>query len=254
MNEKRFQGKTAFITGGARGIGKAIALRLAAEGCDVAFGYLTSRSEAKATAEEIESHGVRGLAVRGNIANSDHIKRMFEKVGDGFGGLDFFISNAAAGALKPALDLEEKDWDLSMDSIAGALLVGAKCAVPMMKERGGGAIVGMASFGAQRVIKNYAAIGAAKAAMETTIRYLAMEMATENIRVNAVSAGVTDTRSLSLFPTYDEMVQTAQQFTPSGKLTDPADVAGVVAFLCSEDARWIVGQTIIVDGGLGLRA
>ena len=254
MQTKRFQDKTAFVTGGARGIGKAIAVRLAAEGCDVAIGYLTSRNEAQATIAEIESHGVRGLAVRGNIANAEHIGKMFAKVGNEFDGLDYFVSNAASGALKPALDLEEKDWNLSMDSIARALLVGAQNAVPLMERRGGGAIIGMASFGAERVIKNYAAIGAAKAAMATTIRYLAMELTRKNIRVNAVSAGVTDTRSLALFPTYDEMVENARKFTPSGELTAASDVAAVVAFLCSEDARWVVGQTIVVDGGLGLRA
>jgi enoyl-[acyl-carrier protein] reductase III len=254
MSRKRFQGKIAFVTGGSKGLGKAIALRLASEGCNVAIGFLTGRDDARETVEQIERSGVRGLALRGNIANEDHMRRMFDTLASDLGGLDFFISNAAAGALKPAIELTDKDWQLSMDAIARALLVGAQLAVPLMEKRGGGKIVGMASMGAARVMKHYSAIGTAKAAMENLIRYLGMELIEKNINVNAVSAGVTDTRSLSLFPNRDEMVEYARKFTPSGKLTDPADVAAVVAFLCSEDARWIVGQTIIVDGGLTLRS
>lgn len=254
MELQRFKGKIAFITGGTKGLGKAIALRFAAEGSDVAVGFLTNRQDASSTIEEIEKHGVRAIAVRGNVANEVHFGRMFEKIESELGGLDFFISNAASGVLKPAIELTEKDWQMSVDSIARALLVGAQMAVPLMEKRGSGKIVGMASMGAARVMKNYSAIGAAKAAMESLIRYLGMELAPKNINVNAVSAGVTETRSLNMFPNADEMKDLARKFTPTGRLTKPEDVAGVVAFLCSEDANWIVGETIMVDGGLTLRS
>lgn len=249
---RKFEGKTAFVTGGSKGLGRAIALRLAAEGCDVAIGWLTRRQDAEETVRAIESHGVRALSLRGNIAKSEHLERMFAGIEAEYGGLDYFVSNAAAGALKPALELTADDWKLSLDSIAGALLRGAQMAAPLMRKRGGGAILAMASLGAWRVMPHYSAIGAAKAAMESMVRYLAVELAPERIRVNAVSAGVTDTRSLSLFPRAAEMMERARAMTPGGMLTNPDDVAAAAAFLLSDDARWIVGQTLVVDGGLTL--
>jgi enoyl-[acyl-carrier protein] reductase III len=251
-DQRRFSGKKAFITGASKGLGRAIALRLAREGCDVAVGWFTRRQDAEETAQAIEGQGARALLLRGNIARTDHLERMFSGIADSFGGLDYFISNAAAGALKPALELSGDDWNLSIDSIARALLTGAQLAAPLMRQRGGGAILAMASLGAWRVMPHYSAIGAAKAAMESLVKYLAVELAPQNIRVNAVSAGVTDTRSLGLFPRATEMKERARAMTPGGLLTDPDDVAAAAAFLLSEDARWIVGQTLVVDGGLTL--
>lgn len=250
----RFAGKKAFITGGSRGIGRATALRLASEGCDVAFSYFTSRDQAGQVLAELSDLDVRAFSVRGNIARQGQAEKMMEAVADEFGGLDFFISNAASGSLKPTMELEEKDWSFSHDAIATAFRDGVRHAAPLMRSRGGGKVVAMASFGATHVLQNYAAIGAAKAAMHSMVRYFAAELAGQNINVNAVSAGIVDTDSLKAFPNYDEVVAHARDRTPARRLTTPDDVAAVVAFLVSDDASWLVGETITVDGGLSLFA
>lgn len=251
---ERFKGKTAFITGGSKGIGRAIALRLASEGCNIAIGFLKNRDDAKATAQAVEEQGVRCLTLRGNIGNGEHLARMFAKIETEMGGLDFFVSNAATGVLKSAVEVSSDDWDLSMNSNAKSLLLGAQSAVPLMEKRGGGKIVAVTSIGSVRCLSQYAAVGASKAALESIVRYLAIELAEKNINVNAVSPGITDTFSLSLFPNRDEIVSKALEYTPRKRLTLPEDVASVVAFLLSDDANWIVGATIVCDGGLSLIA
>jgi enoyl-[acyl-carrier protein] reductase III len=248
----RFEGKIALVTGGTKGIGRAIALRLASEGCDVAVNFLRNRENASKVVEEIESHGVRALAVRGNVGNEEHIARIFERVETGLGGLDFFISNAAVGALKDALEVTARDWEMSQNVIARALLLASQNAVRLMKRRGGGRIVAMTSMGSLRYIPDYTAVGAAKASLEALVRYLAVELNRFNIGVNAVAGGITDTESLGYFPSREQLIEHARRFTPSGRLTRPEDIAAVVAFLLSDDAAWIVGQTIVVDGGLSL--
>ncbi len=249
---KRFEGKIALITGGTKGIGRAIALRLAGEGCDVAVNYLKNRDNAGKMVEEIEGHGVRALAVRGNVGNEEHIARMFNKVESELGGLDYLVSNAAVGALKDVMDITARDWEMSMNIIARALLLSSQNAVRLMRERGGGSIVALTSMGSVRYIPDYAAVGAAKAALESTVRYLAIELNRWNINVNAVAGGITDTESLSYFPSRDQLVEHALRLTPSGRLTKPDEIASAVAFLLSDDAKWIVGQTLVVDGGLSL--
>lgn len=252
MNSQRFEGKIALVTGGTKGIGKAIAARLAAEGCDVAVGFMRNRQDAEQAVKEMESFGVRSIALRGNVGREQHIERIFRQVEEELGGLDYFISNAATGALKPAMELTAGDWEMSLNIIARALLLGAQRAVPMMEKRGGGKIVAVTSHGSFRCIEDYTAVGAAKAALDATVRYLAVELIKKKINVNAVCPGITDTFSFSLFPRYDEMRERAIKYTPGGKLTSPEDVASVVSFLLSEDASWIVGEIVTVDGGASL--
>ena len=249
---RRFEGKIALVTGGTKGIGRAIALRLAGEGCDVAVNYLRNRENARAMTAEIEAHGVRALAIRGNVGNEEHIARIFSRLESQLGGLDFLVSNAAVGALKPAVEITSRDWEMSINIIARATLLAAQSAAGLMRARGGGAIVALTSMGSVRYIPEYAAVGASKAALESLVRYLAVELSRDNIRANAVAGGITDTESLSYFPSRERLVKHAMEYTPSGRLTSPEDIAAVVAFLLSDDARWIVGQTIVADGGLSL--
>jgi enoyl-[acyl-carrier protein] reductase III len=244
-------GKIALVTGGSRGIGRSIAIRLAEAGAHIAINYLRNRSAANETVLEIQSHGVEALAIKANVGDYENIENMLDQVKNKFGCLDILISNAASGVLKPALELTERHWHWTMDINAGTLLPLVKHSVPMMGGRGG-SIVAVSSLGSIRAIPNYAAVGASKAALESLVRHLAVELAPKGISVNAVSAGVVDTDALKHFPNRDEMMQKSIEKTPTGRLTLPGDVANVVLFLCTDLAKQIRGQTIIVDGGYSI--
>ncbi|MBN2356001.1 enoyl-[acyl-carrier-protein] reductase FabL [candidate division KSB1 bacterium] len=246
------KGKVALVTGGSRGIGRAIAVRLAEAGADVAINYLRHRAAAEETVKLIEAKGARALAIRANVGEPDNIPRMIDEIKNQFGRLDILVSNAASGVLKPAMELNEKHWHWTMDINAGTLLPLSQHAVPLMGQDGG-YIIAVSSLGSIRAIPNYAAVGASKAALESLVRHLALELAPYKVSVNAVSAGVVDTDALKHFPNRDEMLTAAREKTPTGRLTTPDDVADAVLFLCSSLAKQIQGQTIVVDGGYSIR-
>ncbi len=245
------KGKTALVTGGSRGIGRAIALRLAEAGANVAINYLRHKTAATETARAIEQRGAQALILRANVGEEEHVQRMFDEIGKNFGRLDILVSNAASGVLKPALELKLKHFHHTMDINAATLLPLAQHAVQLMGADGG-RIVAVSSLGAVRAIPNYTAVGASKAALESLVRHLAVELAPRNINVNAVSAGVVETDALRHFPNREQLLQASLERTPAGRLTTPADVADVVLFLVSDLAKMIVGQTIIVDGGYSI--
>ena len=242
-----FTGASVFVTGGSRGIGKAIALRFAGLGATrVAIGYMRSDAAAEATAEELQALGAEPVLIRGNISSD----RVLEEVGE-LGALDVLVHNAATGVIRPALETEDKHWDWTLTANARALLALARVTAPQM--RPGASIVGISSLGAQRVLENYTLVGTSKAALEALVRYLAVELAPLGIRVNAVSGGVVQTRALEHFPNREEMLRAGAD-NPVGRLVAPEDIAGAVTFLCSPEAEMIRGQTLIVDGGFSLRA
>jgi enoyl-[acyl-carrier protein] reductase III len=235
---------TAFVTGGSRGIGRAIALRLARDGAErVAIGYLRNDTAAEATADELRALGTEPVLVRGNVTS----QRVLEAVA-ALGPLDVLVHNAATGVIRPALETEDKHWDWTLNANARALLQLARVAAPQMPD--GSSIVAISSLGAQRVLENYVLVGTSKAALESLVRYLGVELA-PRIRVNAVSGGVVETGALEHFPNRDEMLA-AGAANPVGRLVTPDDIAGAVVFLCSPDADMIRGQTIVVDGGFSL--
>ncbi len=247
-------GKVALITGGGRGIGKAISLRLAQQGADIVVNYVRNQVPAEETAEAARSMGRRALTVRANVGKIEDIQRLFSQIEAELGGLDIFISNAASGFNRPAMLQKETGWDHTLNVNARALLFATQSAVPLMKARGGGSIIAITSPGSQRVLPDYVAVGASKAALESLVRYLAVELAPDNIVVNAVSPSIVETDALRHFASLSdpEVLNRAVANTPAGRLVQPEDVAGVVAFLCSPDAAMIRGQVIVVDGGLTL--
>jgi enoyl-[acyl-carrier protein] reductase III len=246
-----FSGRRALVTGGSRGIGRAIAVRLAETGFDVAVNYLRNKGPAEETAAEIQRHGRRALLLKGNVADPDSHEGMFGRLKESFGGLDVLISNAASGVIKPAMELTPRHWHWTMDINAAALLSLAQQAVPLMDERGGH-VVAVSSIGAVRAIPQYAAVGASKAALESLVRHLAVELAPRGVRVNAVSAGVVDTDALKHFPNREQILTESARRTPAGRLVEPADVANAVLFLVSPLSSMMVGQTVVVDGGYAI--
>jgi enoyl-[acyl-carrier protein] reductase III len=242
-----FQGACVLVTGGSRGIGKAIALGFARLGAArVAIGYLRSDAAAEATAEELRALGAEATLVRGNVSS----ERVLEQVAQ-LGSLDVLVHNAATGVIRPALETEDKHWDWTMTANARALLSLVRVAAPQMPS--GSSVVAISSLGSQRVLDNYTLVGTSKAALESLVRYLAVELAPRGIRANAVSGGVVDTGALDHFPNKDEMLAFGSK-NPAGRLVRPDDIAAAVAFLCSPGAEMIRGQTIVVDGGWSLRA
>jgi len=249
----RLRGKRALVTGSSRGIGSAIALSLADFKVDVAINYLRNRARAEATADEIGSRGVRSLVLKGNVANPEHVERMFDTILDRWGGLEIVVSNAASGVLRPARELTLHHFDWAMHINAAALLPITQnfLKVPANGEK---VVVAVSSLGAVRAIPNYAAVGASKAALESLVRHLAAEFAPEGLRINAVSAGTVDTDALQHFPNRDQLLDRALQRTPVGRLLEPQDIANTVVYLCTEFASMIHGQIIVVDGGYSILA
>ncbi len=242
-----FEGASVLVTGGSRGIGKAIALRFATLGASrVAIGYMRGDKAAEDTAAELTKLGVEPVLLRGNVAS----QRIADEVA-ALGTLDVLVHAAATGVMRPALETVDKHWDWTLSANARALLSLTRAAAPSMPA--GASILGISSLGSSRVLDNYSLVGASKAALEALVRYLAVELAPRGIRVNAVSAGVVETDALEHFPNKEQMLEMGAR-NPVGRIVSPEDVAACVTFLCSPEAEMIRGQTLVVDGGWSLLA
>jgi enoyl-[acyl-carrier protein] reductase III len=245
--------QVVMITGGGRGIGRAVAMRIASEKpAHVVVGYAMNHSAARETASAIQALGVPASIVGLDVASEQQLRDLFQRIKTELGRLDIFVSNAARTTFRPTLELSSRSWQKVMDMNARAFLLGSQLAAELMCLNGGGRIIGISSLGSRFYVPDYAALGAAKAVMETLARYLAVELASANINVNVVCAGFVDTASMRLAADYDRLVQHLISHTPAGRLATPEDVAGVVAFLCSPESDWIRGQTLIADGGYSL--
>ena len=191
--------------------------------------------------------GAEPILVRGNVASQRVVGELA-----GHGPFDVVVHSAATGVIRAALETEDKHWDWTLSANARAFLSLTRAVAPTMPS--GASIVAGSSLGSTRVLENYVLVGTSKAALETLVRYLAVELAPQGVRVNAVSAGVVETGALDHFPNKEKMVRESLERTPVGRLAEPEDVAGAVAYLASPDAEMVRGHTLVVDGGFSLLA
>ncbi|GGM94161.1 beta-ketoacyl-ACP reductase [Lentzea pudingi] len=248
---QRFSGKVVLVTGGARNIGRAIALRMAREGAAVAVNG-PDPDEAETTARELRDAGAQAVACPADVSDGEAVDRAFERVLATFGRLDFLVNNAALPMVGRArlVDLDPADWERSFAvNVRGVFLATAAAAKIM---RPGSAVVNISSIGATRAHLGTIAYDAGKGAVEAATRAIAVDLASVGIRVNAVAPGpIANDRFDALSP---EQQRARAEPVPLGRVGTGADVAGVVAFLCSPDAAYITGQVITTDGGLTAQA
>ncbi len=251
---KRFADRIALITGGTRGIGRALASTLARQGASLVLNYKRNEQAAQDALVEIEALGAKVSVFRADLEEPAQIDALFEHVGKRHGRLDFFISNAAASAFKRIADLNARNLDRTFALNVRAFVLGAIRALPLMKD--GGRIVALSSYGSGRAYPTYANLGSAKAAIEAWVRYMALEFGPQGISVNAVSGGLIDTDSLEFFynvpgiPPMDSVLSKL----PRARRGRVEEMAEAVAFLLSSEAEYITGQTLAVDGGLSVIA
>jgi enoyl-[acyl-carrier protein] reductase III len=243
--------RSALVTGGSRGIGRASALALATRGVDVAISYVQNRAAAEATAAEIEALGRRAVVLQGDVGDADATAALADRAIEELGGLTYLVANAANGHFGMIDELTSEQWDYTMAAHARSLLVLAQRTRPALKESGG-AIVAISSLGARRVYDAYSAFGTAKAAIEALVRYLAVELGPDGIRVNCVAGGVVITDLFKAIPDWETLAKQSAERSPLATVLDPEDIAEAVAFMFSDGARRITGQTLVVDAGFTL--
>ena len=251
------KGKTVVITGATKGIGAATAEVFAKNGVNIAFTYNSNKESADALAEKWEAeYGIKARAYPLNILELDEFKPLFEAIDEDFDRIDFFVSNAmiygrpVVGGYGKFMRLRPKKGLTNIyTATVGAFVAGSQEAAKRMEKVGGGAIVTLSSTGNLQYIENYSGHGTNKAAVEAMSRYAAVELGEMNIRVNAVSGGPIDTDALKAFTNYEEVKAETIKRSAIGRMGAAEDLAGSVYFLCTNDASWITGQTIVVDGG-----
>jgi enoyl-[acyl-carrier protein] reductase III len=245
-----FQGRRALVTGASRGLGAELARSLARAGAHVFLNYRKNELAAEAVRLSIEADGGSAALLPANLIEPKEIRSMFAEISE-TGGLDFLIHNAALGSFKKVTSLRTNQWDLTLDVNARAFLICAQEALPRMQ--GGGRIVAVSSLGSTRVVPSYGAIGVSKAALESLVRYLAVELAPQGIHVNGVTAGLLEgSESVRSHPFYDDLIRQARKRSPNGQLCTPEEIARVVLFLCSPLSDGLQGQMIVADGGSSL--
>lgn len=250
-------GKTALVTGGSGDIGRAICRRLAECGATVAFSYFSDHEGAEKTAAELSALAVPPRVLRVNLGEDKSRAAFIAQCQAELSRIDLLVSNAASGVFRDSTALSARHFQWTMDVNARSLLELVAGFTKAREERPpllvpGSVIVAMSSLGAIRAVPQYAALGASKAALESIARHLALELGPTGIRVNVVSPGLVPTRALEHFPNKEHLLEVASSRTPLARLCTPDDVAAVVAFLCSQQASMIHGQTIHVDGGYSI--
>ncbi|MFF9570421.1 SDR family oxidoreductase [Streptomyces sp. NPDC014685] len=245
-------GKIALVTGGGKGVGAAISRELARHGALVVVNSFHSPRAAEETVASIRTAGGRAEPLRASVAKHDQVTAMFATLAERHGGVDILVNNAARGVFARFDDLTDSEWQRALDTNLHGARWCALEAAPLMAARGGGAIVNVSSVGAGLAMDNYLLVGVCKAALEAMTRYLAADLGPSGIRVNTASAGLLDNATAALFPGADALRATCAAAAPLGGVGHEDDLARLVAFLASPQARWISGQCLLADGGLSV--
>jgi enoyl-[acyl-carrier protein] reductase III len=244
--------RVALVLGGTRGIGRAVAERLVGPTTRLYLNYASDRTAAEQALADLRPRCAKVELLRANLGSPAAVATLFSELRARESRLDAMVHSAALGNFKPALAVRPSQWDLILAVNARSLLLCCQEAAPLLAAAGGGAVVAVSSHGSRRFIANYGVIGASKGALEALVRQLAVELAPQGTRVNAVSAGPVRTGALGLMPQAEERERLIVLRTPLGRIAEPEEIAAVISFLLSPAASWIVGQVLIADGGLSL--
>lgn len=245
-----FEGKIALITGGSRGIGRAVARSLAARGATPIINYRRNDAAARETVAELEALGATALAIRADIESLEELDALFEQVQERFGRLDFFVSNASASNFRPFMELGPHHLERTFNLNVRAFVIGTQRAVRLMDD--GGRIVVLSSYGSPRTFPTYANLGSAKAASDVWARYMAVELAPLGINVNVLTPGIIESDSSAFFYNTGRVasLETVVPKIPKERLGSVQEVSDCVMFLLSPSSAYVTGTTLVVDGGL----
>jgi NAD(P)-dependent dehydrogenase (short-subunit alcohol dehydrogenase family) len=250
----RLQDKIALVTGAGQGIGKGIALRLAQEGADVAvnYPYTGVREKAEDTAAQIRAYGRKALVVQADVSNSADVQQMINSTIENFGKLDILVNNAGVDVHVPFLEMTEEEWDYIIDVNLKGNFLCSQAAARAMLQTGGGKIVIISSIHSMQTYQRITAYAAAKGGLNAMTRQLALELAPYHINVNCVAPGsINVEKYVDLIPDFDPHMFDHE--IPLGSIGYPEDIAGAVVYFASDDARWVTGQVLVVDGGTSAR-
>jgi enoyl-[acyl-carrier protein] reductase III len=251
--------KRALVTGGSRGIGKAIAIALARAGADVAITYLNARPNAEEVGESILDLGKKALVLKADLSEVDDARAVADTVGEHLGGLDILVSNAAGGGFRALVDVSPDNLDYAIHLNVRAFMLLVQATAPLLERPSTSSersrVISLSSWGAARALPMYGAIGASKAALEAMTRHFALELGPRGVNVNCIRAGVVDTGSIRTLPGAEALLDARKSRSLAGDANvSPEDVAGAALFLASPLANMVQGQTLIVDGGASLHA
>lgn len=249
-------GKTALVTGGSRGIGRACALRLAEAGADIVINYVTSQAAADEVAEQIQATGSNVAVIKADVSERDDIDSMMDFVAERFGKLDILVSNAATGGFRPMLAITQRNFESTMKTNVMALIHLVQASVRLFeKGEGRSKVVAISSHGSHMALPMYGAVGGSKAALESFVRHFALELGDKDINLNIVKAGLVETDSTRRIPYADQLFASRKLRSMTGdRFLTAEDVANAVLFLASPLSDLVQGETLTIDGGAAVHA